>query len=589
MVLTKFKSVVVILVLLQVFVFAGWESAYVADLDGDRVIGLGDFAILASFWGQMDPALFEPDITWITVYDQGVSGNEGFYGQMSKYETTNAQYCYFLNDAIASGDITVDGFAVKDLSNNLCYDLSGPNYTAYGATSGAGARINYSDGAFTVDEGFENHPVSYVSWYGAKAFCDYYGWRLPTQWEWQAVADYDGSYEYGCGLTVETGIANISGTTHPHGTMPVGSFGAYGYGMGDMAGNQWEWTASIVSGSYILRGGSWQSFGIGLTVSYKLEGVPFGTASNIGFRVCRNVLRIVPSVEGMSQSEAEAALNDVGLLVGSVSEQFSDTVAAGCVISQSPVAGENAATGSAVDLVISSGPEPEPVPDITWVTISDSGVSGHEGFSGQMSKYETTNAQYCYFLNDAIASGHITVDGSSVKDLSNNICYDLSGPAYTAYGATNGAGAKINYVDGVFTVDAGFENYPVNYVSWNGAKAFCDYYGWRLPTEWEWQAVADYDGSYEYGCGTTIDTAIANYYSTIHPDGVTQVGAFGVYGYGMGDMAGNLWEWTSTIDSGSYILRGGSWQSLDWQCTVAYQSEGIPFGVGNYIGFRACR
>ena len=51
---------------------------------------------------------------------------------------------------------------------------------------------------------------------------------------------------------------------------------------------------------------------------------------------------------------------------------------------------------------------------MTWVDINDPGVSGHEGFNGQMGKYETTNAQYCEFLNAALASGDIYVDSNTV-------------------------------------------------------------------------------------------------------------------------------------------------------------------------------
>ena len=55
---------------------------------------------------------------------------------------------------------------------------------------------------------------------------------------------------------------------------------------------------------------------------------------------------------------------------------------------------------------------------IVWVTINDPGVPGHEGFSGQMSKYETTNAQYCQFLNSAKADGLITVYNNNVYAVS---------------------------------------------------------------------------------------------------------------------------------------------------------------------------
>ena len=189
---------------------------------------------------------------------------------------------------------------------------------------------------------------------------------------------------------------------------------------------------------------------------------------------------------------------------------------------------------------------------IAWVSIDDPG-----GFSGQMSKYETTNDQYCQFLNAALASGDITVSGSTVygangsnsgADFVGQVYYDLAGTGITHNGATNGGAARIQYSGSVFSVDSSFENHPVTYVSWYGATAFCNYYGYRLPTDyWEWRVVADYDGSFTYGCGTTINNSMANYSGSIHPNGTTIVGAFGTYGYGMCDMAGNLWEWTSSI------------------------------------------
>src|SRR3990172_2425124 len=238
---------------------------------------------------------------------------------------------------------------------------------------------------------------------------------------------------------------------------------------------------------------------------------------------------------------------------------------------------------------------------IVWVDINDPGVSGHEGFNGQMSKYETTNTQYCQFLNAALATGDMTVSGNeaigangsnSGTDFVGELYYNLVGPCNTGNGATNGGAARIHYSGGVFWVDSGFDNHPVSYVSWYGATAFCNYYGYRLPTEWEWQAVADYDGSYTYGCGTSINNSIANYWDSIHPDGTTVVGAFGTYGYGMCDMAGNAWEWTRSCYysdcSGSYrVVRGGHWYNIATTCTTTsrydYYTPSIRHGV---IGFR---
>lgn len=255
------------------------------------------------------------------------------------------------------------------------------------------------------------------------------------------------------------------------------------------------------------------------------------------------------------------------------------------------------------DLILDYGDIADPDMDITWISISDPGVPDHEGFDGQMSKYETTNAQFAYYLNRAIETGDIIVDGSYVKgaigwnsgqDFTGQNYYDLAGSGTTYNGATNGGAARIHWMGSSFTVDSGFENHPVTYVSWYGAKAFASYFGWRLPTEWEWQAVADYNGTFNYGCGTTLNNDIANYRNSVHPDGTTVVGALGTYGFGVCDMAGNVFEWTDSCyyancDGNYRVLRGGSWAFYDYYCSVSYRYYYNPFGLGISFGFRVCR
>ncbi|MFA6424700.1 MAG: SUMF1/EgtB/PvdO family nonheme iron enzyme [Phycisphaerae bacterium] len=484
-------------------------------------------------------------MVWVSINDTGIGGgHEGFNGQISKYETTNAQYCEFLNAAKTSNQITIYNnvvYAMSDTSHSQpYYDLVGAGYTYNGATNGGAARINYNDSSFTVDSGFENHPVTYVSWYGATAFCNYYGYRLPTEWEWQAVADYDGSYTYGCGNTINNSIANYAGSTHTNGTTVVGAFGSYGYGLCDMAGNVWEWTSSIYSGSSrVFRSGGWFSYNYHCSVSCRNYDSPVSTYDTVGFRV-------------VNESQ--------------------------------------------------NGPDNYFYPDIQWVHINDPGVSGHEGFNGYMSKYETTNAQYCQFLNAAKASGDIIVNGNTVygangfnggADYIGMLYYNLAGTGGVPYdGATNGGAARINYTGNSFTVDSGFENHPVTFVSWYGATAFCNYYGYRLPTDWEWQAVADYTDNRPYACGTSINNNKANYLGSTHPNGTTVVGAFGAYGYGLCDMAGNVWEWTSNCYSldcsyGTRIHRGGAWNLDSSYCNVSHRTNGYPDGMGhNGLGFR---
>ena len=72
----------------------------------------------------------------------------------------------------------------------------------------------------------------------------------------------------------------------------------------------------------------------------------------------------VPSVKGLPQAQAAEALVQANLAVGTVKEAYDDKVAAGAVVSTTPKAGASVKPATPVDLVVSKGPEPVPVPDI---------------------------------------------------------------------------------------------------------------------------------------------------------------------------------------------------------------------------------
>ena len=249
-------------------------------------------------------------------------------------------------------------------------------------------------------------------------------------------------------------------------------------------------------------------------------------------------------------------------------------------------------TYDANDLVAMAGQWwTEGLPGMVWVHIYDSPFN----FNGEMSQYETTNAQYCRFLNEALASGEIIVDDESylVYGAANAKIYCTIG-----YDPDNGLYNRITYSDGAFSVvnsdGLDMSHHPVVEVSWYGAVAFCNYYGFRLPTESEWQAVADYDGSYTYGCGVTINPAKANY-DEANPLGLTDwpytspVGYFPSYGYGLNDMAGNVFEWTNTTDGTYRVVCGGSWYLYSNYCNVDFAYLSPPDSTDNDVGFRVCR
>ena len=74
----------------------------------------------------------------------------------------------------------------------------------------------------------------------------------------------------------------------------------------------------------------------------------------------------IPDVTGMSEDEAKKTLEDAGLKKGKVSQDYSDSVDKGKVISSSPIAGASGySKGDSVDLTVSKGPEKVAVPDVT--------------------------------------------------------------------------------------------------------------------------------------------------------------------------------------------------------------------------------
>lgn len=219
---------------------------------------------------------------------------DAFY--MDKYEVTNAEYAEFLN---AKG---------KHID-------AGQTWLAVGHQN---ARIEYVNRAYRSKAGYEKHPVVMVSWYGAMAYAEWKGKRLPTEAEWEKAARGGLSgLKYPWGNGIDSSKANY--WPHVKNTTAVGKYTANGYGLFDMSGNVWEWcldeynagfyavspSQNPVSGANsiqwildnytgvntnrVLRGGAWRDNATNARVANRGNGTPAGTLHYFGFRCARAV------------------------------------------------------------------------------------------------------------------------------------------------------------------------------------------------------------------------------------------------------------------------------------------------------------
>lgn len=216
---------------------------------------------------------------------------------IDKYEVTNAQYKEFVD---ANPDWTKD---------NISSRFHDGNYL-----------VNWTNNSFPGDKA--NHPVIYVSWYGASAYAQWVNKRLPTEAEWEKAArgGVEGQ-KYPWGNIIDDSKVNYSLNVGITGsTTPVGDYPPNGYELYDMIGNVLEWcldeydkdyydepekdnpfsgdvsiegTANnykSINSSRSLRGGSWvQSGQPRITITYRRGNDPASTSHLTGFRCAKSV------------------------------------------------------------------------------------------------------------------------------------------------------------------------------------------------------------------------------------------------------------------------------------------------------------
>lgn len=158
---------------------------------------------------------------------------------------------------------------------------------------------------------------------------------------------------------------------------------------------------------------------------------------------------------------------------------------------------------------------------------------------------------------------------------------------YAEFIKATGAQPPSNWING--TYPEGEENYPVNYISYADAVAYCEWLTekdgvntYRLPNESEWELAAGHmPKDALFNCGINDGRTPVEQYAK------DTRGAHGAV-----DFWGNVWEWTTTVRSmsgsnTSYGVKGGAWNSARTDCRTEHRKEGRDGAMGYAdVGFR---
>jgi len=296
------KRIFVPLILLTVFL------ASCAPVDLNAPIPAFDTGIDPNSWAQIPAGEFH-----FGQHDD-VESTEAY--EIMITDVTTAQYADFLNTALAAGYIKVDGdqivgFYPGDEFHGVKHEeeIKEGDWT-FISLNDPSQRIKFDGKTFSVQSGYENHPMTNVTWFGAWGYCKYFGNRLPTEMEWEKAGRGTDERPFPWGDEILRENANFYASRDPFEDMssfgsrtsPIGFYNGqkYGdyqtldsaspYGLYDMAGNVWQWTGNVYEGMHyrFMRGGSKDTYDMDLRLWVRNNATPTYFSPGVGFRCVRD-------------------------------------------------------------------------------------------------------------------------------------------------------------------------------------------------------------------------------------------------------------------------------------------------------------
>ncbi|WP_020396803.1 formylglycine-generating enzyme family protein [Thiolinea disciformis] len=218
---------------------------------------------------------------------------------IARHEITVQQFKRFVDDTsyVTTAEFQQQGCAIQDLQKPSAWVIS-PNH-------------NWRNPSFTQPP---VHPVVCVSWQDAQAYAEWlskktgHSYRLPTEAEWEYAARGGKITAFYWGSQPDRNFANILGVEGKDQwaqTAPVGQFAANPFGLHDMAGNVWEWTADCWQQTYQItastqetcsqnafrarRGGGWDNVPASARSAARSPASLLDRSYVLGFRVVKDL------------------------------------------------------------------------------------------------------------------------------------------------------------------------------------------------------------------------------------------------------------------------------------------------------------